>query len=268
MTRAIVLRTAGTNCDRETVLALERAGATTELVHLNRVIAEPGRLDDVAIVVIAGGFSHGDDVAAGRIFGLDVRQKLGDALGRFAARGGLLLGVCNGFQVLVDTGLLEPGRTRTEREIALSGNDPNLYQCRWVTLREEDCACPWLDAGALLPCPVAHGEGRIALADDATAKRLSANRQIALRYVDPAGEPTAAYPDNPNGSAVAIAGLCDPTGRILGLMPHPERNIEPWQHPEWTRRGERSEGEGLSFYRRMVTFAQTGAAAAEPSPTP
>jgi len=265
MTRAIVLRAAGTNCDRETVLALERAGAVAELCHLNRLIAEPARLDDAAIVVIAGGFSHGDDIAAGRILGFDVRYRLGEHLRAFAERGGAVLGVCNGFQVLVDTGLLEPGRARAEREVALTGNDPGLYQCRWVTLREEACACPWLEPGRLLPCPIAHGEGRIAVRDAGTLARLEANGQIALRYVARDGGAASGYPENPNGSFADIAGLCDPTGRILGLMPHPERNIDPWQHPEWTRREARSEGEGLSFYRRLVAFARAGSS--RPTPT-
>jgi len=257
--RALVLRTAGTNCDRETTLALERAGAVAERVHVHRLLAEPARLEDADIVVIAGGFSYGDDVAAGRIFGLDVRMHLAEALPAFVERGGLVLGVCNGFQVLVDTGLLEPGRARGERSVALTGNDPDRYQCRWVTLRAEECACPWLEPGDLLPCPVAHGEGRVALTDDETLARLSAAGQIALRYVDGAGRPTQAYPENPNGSVGAIAGLCDPSGRALGLMPHPERNIHPWQHPAWTRLGPRSEGEGLRFYRRMVEVARAGA---------
>lgn len=264
--RAIVLRAAGTNCDRETVLALERAGAATELLHLNRLIDDPARLDACEIVVIAGGFSHGDDIAAGRIFGLDVRFRLGDALRAFADRGGLVLGVCNGFQVLVDTGLLEPGVERVERRVALSGNDPGLYQCRWVTLREEDCACPWLEPGALLPCPIAHGEGRIAVRDEETLERLSRGRQIALRYVAPDGSAARGYPENPNGSVADIAGLCDPTGRVLGLMPHPERNLDPWQHPEWTRGEPAAEGAGQAFYRRLVDFARTGSS--EPAPTP
>ena len=152
MTRALVLRTAGTNCDRETKAALELVGAAVELAHVNRLVAEPARLDDVALVVIPGGFSYGDDVAAGRLFGLDLRQHLAAHLERFVARGGFLLGVCNGFQVLVDTGLLEPGRARSERQVALTGNAPGRYQCRWVLLEAEESACGWLAPGWRLPC--------------------------------------------------------------------------------------------------------------------
>jgi phosphoribosylformylglycinamidine synthase len=265
MTRALVLRTAGTNCDRETVLALEMAGARTDLVHLHRIVREPALLDDYAILVIAGGFSYGDDVAAGRVFGHEMRHALTGALNAFVARGGLVLGVCNGFQVLLETGLLEgagpDAQSPDQRSIALTGNESARFECRWVTLRSEDCACPWLESGELLPMPAAHAEGRFLTAGQDVIERLRRNGQIALRYAPAPGRESevaangAGYPDCPNGSVEAIAGICDPTGRVLGLMPHPERNITPWHHPHWTRLGARSEGEGLKFYRRMVQVA-------------
>jgi phosphoribosylformylglycinamidine synthase len=261
--KAFVLRTAGTNCDGETVEALARAGARAELLHLERLVAEPARLDEAALVVLPGGFSYGDDVAAGRVFGLELRHLLHDALAAFVERGGFVLGVCNGFQVLVEAGLFEPaGAPRT---IALIGNASNRFECRWVTLRSEDSACPWLVASERWPVPVAHAEGRFVAADGGALERLAARRQIALRYVAPErreGGP-AHYPDNPNGSLDDIAGVCDPTGRVLGLMPHPERNVTPWNHPFWTRLPARDEGEGLAFFRRMVD-----AAAAHRSGTP
>jgi phosphoribosylformylglycinamidine synthase len=273
MTRALVLRTAGTNCDRETVLALEAAGAEVELLHLHRLIEEPARLDAVSIFVLAGGFSYGDDVAAGRIFAHEVRHHLGAELKAFVDRGGLALGICNGFQVLLETGLLDPieGGEGVEggegagggRDTALSANESGLFECRWVTLRSEECACPWLEDGELIPMPAAHAEGRFVVRDDATLKRLRSRGQIALRYATPTGELARDYPDCPNGSVESIAGICDPTGRVLGLMPHPERNITPWHHPQWTRMsgpsGGRTEGEGLPFYRRMVEVAAGGA---------
>lgn len=253
-TRALVLRTAGTNCDRETVIALERAGAKVELRHLNQLLREPQRLDDVHLLVLPGGFSYGDYVAAGRILGLELRHHLEQALRAFAERGGYALGVCNGFQVLVETGLLMPGETAEERSIALTGNAGDRFECRWVTLRSEECACPWLEPGEIWPAPVAHAEGRLAVRDAATLEKLRSRGQIALRYVRTDGS-QASYPECPNGSVEEIAGLCDPTGRIFGLMPHPERNIDPWNHPTWTRLGERQEGEGLAFYRRLVRAA-------------
>ena len=252
-TRAIVLRTAGINCDAETVRALELAGAQTQLVHLARVLEEPALLDDGSLLVLPGGFSYGDDVAAGRVFGFELRQGLARELRSFVARGGFVLGVCNGFQVLVDTGLLEdPG---SERTIALAGNQKARFECRWVHLRAERCAASWLRTGDRMPAPIAHGEGRLVVRDGSTLARLEARGQIALRYVEAGGSPARGYPSNPNGSAADIAGLCDATGRVLGLMPHPERNLTPWNHPHWTRRPARDEGEGLAFYRRLVEAA-------------
>jgi len=265
--RALVLRTAGTNCDSETVVALEVAGARPDLVHLRRIALEPERLDDYALLVLPGGFSYGDDVAAGRVLGLELRHHLQTQLTAFVARGGFVLGVCNGFQVLVESGLLDPrpagGTTGAEdkagantRDVALAANASNRFECRWVSMQTAECACPWLVPGERMDVPVAHAEGRFVVRDEATLRRLTAAGQIALRYVRRDGAPgPAPYPDNPNGSVDDIAGICDPTGRVLGLMPHPERNISPWHHPRWTRRAARTEGEGLAFYRRLVEAA-------------
>jgi len=252
-TRALVLRTAGINCDGETVRALELAGARVSLVHLQRVLDEPARLDDLSLLVIPGGFSYGDDVSAGRVFGLELRHSLATQLSAFVERGGFVLGVCNGFQVLVEAGLFEPGLLT--RNIALANNASNRFECRWGAIEGQACAAPWVDPGLVLPVPVAHGEGRFVVRDEATLQRLVDNRQIAWRYVRPDGQPAASYPDNPNGSVLAIAGICDPTGRVLGLMPHPERNLTPWNHPHWTRNSPRTEGEGVRFYRRLVEAA-------------
>jgi phosphoribosylformylglycinamidine synthase len=258
MTRAVVLRTAGTNCDGETVQALERAGARVELLHVHRLIEEPARLDAYRILVIAGGFSYGDDVAAGRIFGHELRHHLARELRAFVERGGLALGVCNGFQILLEAGLFDVTSEEDgggERTAALSANESGRFECRWVTLKSETSACPWLVPGELIPMPAAHAEGRFVVRDPATLERLRARGQIALSYADESGATASDYPACPNGSVESIAGICDPSGRVLGLMPHPERNITPWHHPHWTRRAPRSEGEGLPFYRRMVEVA-------------
>jgi len=254
--KALVLRAAGTNCDAETVRALELAGARAETLHLNRLLEEPSRLEDARLLVIPGGFSYGDDIAAGRVFGLELRAALAHELRAHVDRGGLVLGICNGFQVLVESGLFEPDRDVHERSIALYQNASNQYECRWVTLESADCACPWIVPGETTPTPVAHAEGRFVVQDAATLERLEANKQIALRYVNPAGG-RVDYPLNPNGAIDNIAGICDPTGRVLGLMPHPERNVAPHHHPRWTRLPERSEGEGLALFRRMVDAART-----------
>jgi phosphoribosylformylglycinamidine synthase len=305
--RALVLRTAGINCDGETVRALELAGAEADLLHLKRVLSEPARLDEYELIVIPGGFSYGDDVAAGRVFGLELRSALGQRIAAFVERGGFVLGVCNGFQVLVEAGLFElppvlerdrvperplvperqgaprrapatkhsssrsgasgarssgapssdlsNARAAGARNVALYDNASNRFECRWISIEAHDCAAVWLAAGERMPVPIAHGEGRFVVRDAATLQRLKDHRQIAFRYVRSDGSPAEGYPDNPNGSVEAIAGICDPTGRVLGLMPHPERNITPWNHPCWTRLAPRSEGEGLGFYRRLVEAA-------------
>jgi phosphoribosylformylglycinamidine synthase len=260
--RALVLRSAGTNCDGETVQALQRAGAQTVRAHLNELARDPARLFDQDVLAIAGGFSYGDYVAAGRVFGLEIRARLMEPLLRFVAEGGFLVGICNGFQILVELGLFEPDAGT--RSIALTDNASNRFECRWVTLRSEACAAPYLVPGELMPVPVAHGEGRLVVRDRDVLAELFARGQVALTYVDPdrPARPSVTrtdaevrYPLNPNGSIANIAGLCDPSGRVLGLMPHPERNVTPWHHPRWTRMGERREGEGLAFYRRLVAAA-------------
>ncbi len=260
--RSLVLRAAGTNCEFETRRALELAGSSCEVIHLSKLLREPQRLEEVELIVIAGGFSYGDDVAAGRVFGLELRRNLTQELKTYVERGGLVLGICNGFQVLVDTDLLRLGETGP-RDFALTGNASNHYECRWVTLKSEKSACQWLVPGEVWPTPIAHAEGRLCVQDQATLARLEKRGQIALRYVNPDGSACqGAYPANPNGSVQDIAGLCDPSGRVLGLMPHPERNLTPWNHPRWNRLGARTEGEGLAFYRRMVEVARNGASTA------
>ena len=258
---AIALRTAGTNCDRETCLALEAAGARVELVHLHRLIEHPELLDPASLVVFPGGFSYGDDVAAGRIQGFEVRQHLEGALRELVGRGGYVLGVCNGFQVLVDTGLLEDSST-APRGFALTNNVSGRFECRWVHLRNEPSRCAWLEPGKVWPVPIAHGEGRLAVRDAAALAALIEDRRVVFRYVRPDGSRSDDRETCPNGSIDQIAGLCDRTGRVLGLMPHPERNVTPWHHPRWTRlSAARTEGEGLDFYRRLVAAAWQSAAA-------
>jgi len=259
---AIVTRTAGTNCDAETVRALELAGARVELVHIHRLLAETQRLQEASLCVFPGGFSYGDDIAAGRVYGLELRDGMYAELRSFIESGGLVLGICNGFQVLAESGVLDPPTDKYQagtlhsaesRAIALHANASNRFECRWIELEVADTACVWLEEGQRIPCPAAHAEGRFVVRNDEVLARLRDARQVALRYVIPhEGEP---YPWNPNGSVDHIAGICDPSGRALGLMPHPERNVLPWNHPQWTRRGARSEGEGLAFFRQMVHAA-------------
>ncbi len=230
--RVLVLRAPGTNCDRETAHAFEQAGAEPQAVHVNALLARPRLLDGVQGLVIPGGFSFGDDLGAGTVLGALVRARLLPRVRRLVDRGGIVLGICNGFQVLVKTGLLPALDGRTEQDVALAANVSNRYEDRWVTL-EATADSAFFARGDRIECPVAHGEGRFLAKDGPTLDALRAAGQLALRYVDPDGHVPARYPWNPNGSVDDVAGLTDPTGRVLGLMPHPERNQFPWQSPRF-----------------------------------
>jgi len=247
--RVLVLRAAGTNCELETAHAFARVGGAPETRHVNELLAEPSLLRQYRILVFPGGFSYGDDVAAGRVLATEIRRRALPEIERFAQEGGLVLGICNGFQVLVKTGLLPGGEGRT---VTLAHNDTHRYQDEWVRLEVPTDRCAFARKGESYYFPIAHAEGKL-VASEATLDRLEEQGQVVFRYAA-----------NPNGSLRDIAGICDPTGRILGLMPHPERNLLPWNHPQWTRLGERSEGEGLAFYRRMVEVASDSALAPTP----
>jgi phosphoribosylformylglycinamidine synthase len=247
-----VLRAPGTNCDEETALAWQRAGAVVSTLHVNQVTGSPTSLDDFQILTIPGGFSYGDDLGAGRIMATRLATALGDGLWRFHDRGGLVLGICNGFQVLVRAGLLPGGKAHPP--VTLAANESGRFEDRWVRLAPRSGATPFVTFSDPLELPVAHGEGRFAMADSSGLRRLEDAGQIVLKYADVHGRPTQEYPANPNGSTGAVAGACDATGRIFGLMPHPERHIEPWHHPRWTRRGttRQAEGDGLRIFRGAV----------------
>jgi len=249
--KALVLRAAGTNCDRETEFALAQAGFTAERVHVFRLMEDPGALKDYQFLVIPGGFSYGDDVAAGKILANQMLHHLADALNEFIADGKLVLGICNGFQVMVKSGLLPWGRVvpgEAHRDATLAWNDCGRFEDRWVHLRADSKQCVFLPAGEIVALPVAHGEGKFVPRDEQVLSALRDGGQVAARYVDAEGRP-GGYPVNPNGSIDDIAGICDPTGRVMGLMPHPERFVDVTQHPRWTRGGiERADG--TMFFQR------------------
>lgn len=254
---ALVLRAPGTNCDEETAAAWHAAGAAVETWHVARLL---GRLDVLAsakILTIPGGFSYGDDLGAGTILASRLGRVLGEALRRFRDRGGLLVGICNGFQVLVKAGLL-PG-TGTGRCATLTHNDSGRFESRWVRLRPNPGISPYFLDDEPIELPVAHGEGKF-VADPSTLEALEASGQVVLRYCDALGNPTMDFPANPNGSIGAIAGVVDPSGRVLGLMPHPERYLDPLHHPRWTRQGPKTEGDGLRIFRNAVAYCRSQAA--------
>jgi phosphoribosylformylglycinamidine synthase I len=250
--RALILRAPGANCDLETEFAFQQAGAATDRVHVNRLREEPRQLQRYQILVIPGGFTYGDDVGAGKILANQLTHFLGDALQRFRDGERLILGICNGFQVLLKAGLLVPpdedGPLAT-----LTHNHSGKFEDRWVYLRTHPGKCVFLKGYDRLHLPVAHGEGNLVCREPWILQGLEQSGQVVLQYVDAAGKP-GAYPVNPNGSAQDVAGLCDPTGRVLGLMPHPERHLLPTQHPRWTRQGLAPEGDGFRLFRNAVEF--------------
>jgi len=254
----LVLHATGTNRDREAAWACELAGGAPEIVHVNQLLAGVRRLADYRMLVLPGGFSHGDDLGAGRLLGVRLRHQFGAALAEFIAAGRPVLGICNGYQALVKAGAL-PGDAvgaPAEQRLTLTRNDSGRFECRWVHLRPEPGSrCIFTrDLDGLIACPVAHGEGKLVAADPALLDALQTVGQIALRYVDAAGQPTG-YPGNPNGSALGIAGICNASGNVLGLMPHPEDHVLPLQHP---LRGRATSGMlGLRLFERGVQHARS-----------
>jgi len=247
--RALVLRAPGTNCDHETAHAFERAGGIARRIHVRALAQRPALADDFQILCIPGGFSYGDDIASGRILALELRTRLGDALLRFRDRGGLVLGICNGFQVLLQTGLLLSDPETGRPQAALTHNAAGRFVARWVGLHALPGGCVFLQGLGDLELPVAHGEGRFVGRSTAELARLEEAGQLVLRYAGvPHGEPA-----NPNGSALDVAGACDATGRVLGMMPHPERFIEATQHPAWMGRLDAdAAGAGLAIFTNAV----------------
>lgn len=254
--RVLVLRAAGINCDEETAAACELAGARAERVHVNRLAAGAVRLDDYAALIIPGGFSYGDHLGAGKLLAVDLLHRLGDALRTFIADGRPVLGICNGFQVLVKSGLLPGGGPKPTQRVTLTENARGHYECRWVRLvANADSPCIFTRGlAAPFALPVGHGEGRFVAAAE-TIAQLDQQHQIAVQYVDAKGAIARVYPDNPNGSQYAIAGICNAQGNVFGLMPHPDRAYLPQLHPEWLR-GDRSraQGDGLAIFRNMLAY--------------
>src|SRR5437870_331024 len=270
---ALVLRAPGTNCDLEACYAFELAGAKPTRVHVNVLLESPATLNDYQIMVIPGGFSYGDDVAAGKILANQLRLRLTDHLRRFRDSAKLTIGICNGFQVLIKAGLL-PGWDAGAAELqpaTLANNDSGKFEDRWIHMVAEPGRCVFLQGVHSLDLPIAHGEGKFVCRDATVLEQLQSNGQIVLQYADPQStvrNPQSAirnpqshvrdavlpYPINPNGSAANIAGICDTTGRVFGLMPHPERHVENIQHPQWTRRPCVGDGDGLALFRNAVRF--------------
>lgn len=283
--RVLILRAPGTNCDGETAHAFTLAGGRVELLHINRLLEQPSLYNQYQILCIPGGFSFGDDIASGRIFANLLKHHLADALREFKAAEKLILGICNGFQVLIQSGLLLDDDSAGP-QATLAWNRSGKFEDRWVYLQSAGTKCVFLSGMETMYLPIAHGEGRFAARSPEVLDELDRAGQLVLRYTrapiataagtvassrvagaGPQGSPgggtvavetaatvTIPYPENPNGAERDVAGICDSTGRVFGLMPHPERHVDPTQHPRWTRGEARTPGDGLQVFKNAVEF--------------
>lgn len=228
----------GVNCEAESRYAWEMAGALPRLVHLNDLLDEPSQLKRFKALMFIGGFSFGDHMGSGEALALRLRSRAKTALLDFIRRGNLVLGVCNGFQVMVKLGLL-PGfdGDYLQRSVTLTHNDCGTFQNFWITLRfESKSPCVFTRGLKEMPLPIRHGEGKFITLTNAILDRLESEHCVACRYINPSnGKIALHFPENPNGSINGIAGICDPTGRVFGLMPHPEAYLFPENHPQWQR---------------------------------
>ncbi len=262
--RALVITGFGLNCENETAVALEVCGAAADKVHLNDLLAAKSRLHDYHILAFIGGFSFGDHLGAGTVFASRVKHHLGEELRQFIRDGKLIIGICNGLQTMARLGLVPAlGGAYMQVQAALAPNDQNVFRDAWVTLKANpESPCIFTRGVDLIPLPIRHGEGKFVMLDDETLARLEKANQVALRYADPiSGKVADEFPHNPNGSVNAIAGICDPTGRVFGLMPHPEAYLSPYNHPHWTRQKLNGvlpkHGLGRQIFQNAVTFVNS-----------
>lgn len=251
--RALVLTGYGINCEQESKYAIEKSGGNADIAHINKVIESPKMLENYNFLFLPGGFSFGDDLGSGKVFGNKLRFRLGEQLKEFVDGEKLVMGVCNGFQVLVKMGLLPVPDFR--QRVTLIGNDSGHYEDRWVFLRaNRNSPCVFTTGIDYMLLPVRHGEGKFVVKDNAVAEQLVKDGLIVLQYVNEKGE-LAGYPANPNGSMMNVAGICDKTGYVFGLMPHPEAFNSVQNCPYWTL-GTVKEAQGLRIFHNAVSYLE------------
>lgn len=263
--RVLVMTGYGLNCEAETAAGFATLGCKVELRHVGDLLDRTDPFAGFSVLAFIGGFSFGDHVASGRVYANRLRFRLGDQLARFVDAKGLVVGMCNGFQTMVKLGLLPAldrpaGGSLAPQQVSLVSNDRVGYRDAWVRMvADETSPCLWTHGMGRCEMPSRHAEGKLVFGDVATLERLSAEHLVPLRYVDADGSPTERWPDNPNGSAGGAAALCDPSGRVFGLMPHPEAYLVPENHPRWRARLDAGEapvvGEGLRLLANGVTAA-------------
>ncbi len=267
MVKALVITGYGFNCEEETAAAFTAAGTEASIVHINDILSGH-QIHDYDIMAFVGGFSFGDDIASGRVLAnkirytkLDNGSTLLDEIAKFISAKGYVIGICNGFQVLVKLGLL-PAAGGLVQEVTLTKNSSNKFEDRWVYLKKNPLSeCPFLKNIDVIALPVRHGEGRLVFGEG--IRDIVVNNSLnVLSYCTSQGEITDEYPANPNGAELSCAGLCDPGGRVFGLMPHPEAYLSLYNHPDWPRIKRENpsiseEGEGLRIFRNIVEHIET-----------
>lgn len=254
--KVLILYGYGINCDNETQYGFSLARADAKKVHVNELISGEEKLKDYQILVIPGGFSFGDDIGAGKVLATKIKSNLAEEFSEFTKAGRLIIGICNGFQVMVKLGIL-PGfdKNYDRQDVTLTFNDSGRFEDRWVHLKiNQKSPCVWTRGIENIYLPIRHGEGKFISGNEKIKERLIKQNQIVAQYVDNKGN-LADYPWNPNGSELNIAGVCDETGRIFGLMPHPEAFLFSQNHPRWTRENIQ-EGSGLKVFENAINFVK------------
>ena len=265
--KVMVLAGYGLNCEEETLHAFRYNGIDGKIIHINDLIENPKVLNETQILAIPGGFSYGDDTGSGNAFAQKMKLTLWEHLRKFVERDTLTIGICNGCQILTNLGLAPPAsHDYGERLIALTYNLTARYQCRWIDLKVGKTNSPWLEGVESLHVPVAHGEGRFMM-EPGILKTLQNHNQIALTYIQPDGEPAnGEFPYNPNGSMNDIAAITDKSGRVLAIMPHPERGMFPWQRDDYDRLKDKAQREGkilpetadgMQLFRNAAIYFET-----------